>query len=103
MLILAGTGAATIILAVWVYLRWNHVTENNSYVMADMVTISSRVDGWIAERRVTDGDTVKKGDILVIIDQRKTKLEVDELKSKEASLQRKHERIIPRKLVRGKA
>ena len=93
MLLLVGTGAATIMLIVWIYLRWNHVTENDSYVMADMVTISSRVDGWIAERRVTDGDTVKKGDTLVIIDQRKTKLEVDELKSKEASLHKKHERI----------
>ena len=93
MLILAGTGVVTIILIVWVYLRWNHITENDSYVMADMVTISSRVDGWIAERRVTDGDTVKTGDTLVIIDQRKTKLEMDELKSKEASLQKKHERI----------
>ena len=93
LLILAGTGAATIILIVWVYLRWNHVTENDSYVMADMVTISSRVDGWIAERRVTDGDTVNKGDILAIIDQRKAKLEVDELKSKEASLQKRYERI----------
>ena len=33
--------------------RQRHVTENDARVMADMVTISSRVDGWVAQRRVT--------------------------------------------------
>ena len=93
LLIFAGAGAVTIVLIAWIYLSWNHVTENDAYVMADMVTISSRVDGWIAERRVTDGDAVKKGDALLIIDLRRTRLELDELKSKEASLQKKHERM----------
>ncbi|MDR0239117.1 MAG: HlyD family secretion protein [Deltaproteobacteria bacterium] len=90
-LYLAGAGAAALILTVWICLRWNHITENDAYVLADMVTISSRVDGWIAERRVTDGDTVRQGDTLVIIDQRSARLLVDELKSREASLRKKHE------------
>ncbi|MCL2590863.1 MAG: HlyD family secretion protein [Betaproteobacteria bacterium] len=93
MLILTGVGAVTLILIVWVYLRWNHITENDAHVLADMITISSRVDGWVTERRVTDGDAVRKGDILVLIDQRTSKLELDELKSKEASLRKKQEGI----------
>ena len=90
-LFLAGAGAVALILVVWAYLRWNHITENDAYVLADMVTISSRVDGWVVERRVTDGDTVRQGDILVIIDQRNARLQVDELKAREASLRKKHE------------
>jgi len=90
-LLLAGAGAVALIVIVWILLRWNHITENDAYVLADMVTISSRVDGWIAERRVTDGDTVKQGDTLVLIDQRNARLLVDELTSKKSSLQKKYE------------
>ena len=93
LLSLAGAGAVTLVLIVWICLRWNHVTENDAHVLADMVTISSRVDGWIAERRVTDGDTVRKGEILVLVDQRATRFELDELQAQEAALQRRYERL----------
>ena len=93
LLILDVAVAAVLVLLVWIYLRWNHITENDSYVLADMVTISSRADGWIAERHVTDGDMVKKGDTLAIIDLRQTRLELDELVAKKASLQKKQEQL----------
>jgi len=92
-LILAGAGVVVLGLVAWIYARWNHITENDAYVLADMVTISSRIDGWIAERPVTDGDTVTKGQIVTLIDQREAKLQVDELKAKKASLEKQYEQV----------
>jgi len=93
-LILAGAFVVALALIVWTYARWSHITENDAYVMADMVTISSRIDGWIAERPVTDGDTVTKGQILTVIDQREGKLQVDELVAKKASLEKQREQVL---------
>ncbi len=73
--------------------RQRHVTENDARVMADMVTISSRVDGWVAQRRVTDGDAVTGGSRLVIIDQREASMQVEELAAKDAALGLEHERV----------
>jgi len=92
-LILAGVGVVALVLVLWAHARWNHITENDAYVMANMVTISSRIDGWIAERPVTDGDAVTKGKILVVIDQREAKLQVAELVAKKASLEKQYEQV----------
>ncbi len=73
--------------------RQRHVTENDARVMADMVTISSRVDGWVAQRQVTDGDAVSGGSRLVIIDQREASMQVEELAAKDAALGLEHERV----------
>jgi len=68
--------------AVWVYARWSHVTENDARVRADMITISSRVDGWVAARPVTDGEKIHSGESLVVIDQREAALRLAELRAK---------------------
>jgi len=80
-------------LGVWIALRWHHITENDAKVMADMITISSRVDGWVSARPVTDGDAVAQGAALVTIDQREAKLAVEELRAKERSLRLDAERL----------
>jgi membrane fusion protein (multidrug efflux system) len=82
-----------LVVGCWVYTHWDHVTENDATVLADMVTISSRVDGWVSERRVTDGDVVSQGEELVRIDQREAVLQVQELKAKEDSLRLQAERV----------
>ncbi len=92
-LLVAAVIVAAMIPAFWLYLRWNHVTENDAHVLADMVTISSRVDGWVAARPVTDGDTVTQGEELVAIDQRETALQVEELRAKLDSLRLQSERL----------
>lgn len=90
-------GLACLALAVglgaWIAVRWNHITENDAKVMADMVTISSRVDGWVSSRPVTDGDVVARGETLVTIDQREAALAVEELRAKERSLALESERL----------
>jgi membrane fusion protein (multidrug efflux system) len=92
-LMLAGAAALAVVLILWLAVRWNHVTENDAMVLADMVTISSRVDGWVAERPVTDGDLVNQGQELAIIDQRETALQVRELAAKRDSLRVQREQV----------
>ncbi|MGE4538291.1 MAG: HlyD family secretion protein [Desulfovibrio sp.] len=93
LLLASGLGLVVAALAGWVWLRWNHVTENDAKVEADMVTISSRVDGFVAARPVTDGDKVEKGQELARIDQREASLEVEELRAKLEALRLDSERL----------
>jgi membrane fusion protein (multidrug efflux system) len=88
--LLALIGLAAII--GWQAQRWSHVTENDARVRADMITMTSRLDGWVAARAVTDGETIRKDQPLVIIDQRETKAQLDELRAKAASTRLQQER-----------
>ena len=90
---LVGGLVVATVFAIWLHGRCSHITENDAKVMADMITISSRVDGWVARRAVTDGDRVSQNEELVGIDQREAALQVQELRAKEASLRLESERL----------
>ena len=77
----------------WGYGRMGYITENDARVKADMTTVSSRVAGWVIERPVTDGETVKKGQVLAVIDQRDAELKLAELRAKAESIRLRRERI----------
>jgi len=87
-----ATIAVLLALGGWYYERLGHITESDARVMADMVTISSRIDGWIAQRPVTDGQTVRIGDVLVMIDQREAAQKREELKARANSIRLDRER-----------
>ena len=63
------------------YLRLTHVYEYDARVTADIVTISSRADGWIVDMPALEGAHVKAGDVVVHIDDRIARLKVDALKA----------------------
>ena len=73
--------------------RQRYISENDARVMADMITISSRVDGWVAQRDVTDGDVVTEGSRLVVIDQREALMQVEELKASDEALRLESEQV----------
>ena len=54
----------------WVYYRWTHVYLDDARIDGEVITISSRVSGWITELPVIEGDRVKKGQLLARIDDR---------------------------------
>ena len=54
----------------WLYYRWTHVYLDDARIDGEVVTVSSRVSGWITELPVIEGDRVKKGQLLVRIDSR---------------------------------
>lgn len=92
-LMLFGAMACALVILLVVIHRRRHITENDARVMADMVTISSRVDGWVAQRHVTDGDRVDGGSQLVVIDQREAATQVEELTARDEALRLEHERV----------
>jgi membrane fusion protein (multidrug efflux system) len=92
-LLVGGGVLLAALVALWCWRRLSHITENDAKVEADMVTISSRVDGWVASRPVTDGDAVRRGQELARIDQREASLAVDALRSKLEALRLDAERL----------
>jgi len=67
-------GAAALLLtawgAHWLYNRWTHLYLDDARIDGEVVSISSRVSGWITDLPVIEGDRVKKGQLLVRIDAR---------------------------------
>ena len=54
----------------WIFHRWTHVYIDDARVDGEVVTISSRVSGWITELPVIEGDEVKKGQMIARVDER---------------------------------
>jgi membrane fusion protein (multidrug efflux system) len=53
-----------------VYERFHHIYLDDARIDGEVVTISSRVSGWITELPVIEGDVVKKGQLLARVDDR---------------------------------
>nr|WKF60222.1 Multidrug export protein EmrA [Paraburkholderia busanensis] len=71
-LIVAGATVAVVVLVV-VGIRWWTVgrfieSTDDAYVRADVVTVSSRVPGYVTSVEVDDNQLVRKGDVLARID-----------------------------------
>ncbi len=63
------------------YLRLTHIYEYDARVTADIVTVSSRADGWVVEMPALEGTRVAAGQVVVRIDDRVSKLRVDALRA----------------------
>jgi len=59
----------------WLWVRWTHVYIDDARVDGEIVTLASRVSGWITELPVIPGDTVKKGALLFKVDDRDSQLQ----------------------------
>lgn len=85
-----GAGRALLLLAAigfliaagrWLHHRFTHVLVEDARVAADMVVLSSRVPGWISAVRVTEGETVARGAVLAVIDDRIAGLQLREIEA----------------------
>ncbi|MFV8836005.1 HlyD family secretion protein [Aquisalimonas sp. APHAB1-3] len=54
----------------WLYKQLTLVTEIDARVEADMVTVASRLPGWLEQMDLSQGDRVQAGDVLVRVDAR---------------------------------
>ena len=61
--------------ASWVHHRWTHVYVDDARIDGEVVTIASRVSGWITELPVIEGDEVKKGQLIARVDDRDSQLQ----------------------------
>jgi len=62
-----------------VHERLTHVFEYDARISGDLITISSRVSGWVTQVAVTEGQSVEKDQVLFQIDDRESELKVSEL------------------------
>lgn len=85
----------------WLLDRMAHVYVVDSRIGAGVVTVSSEVDGRIAEAPVTVGDRVKQGDLLVRLDDRKAQLALAEVEAEIAhSVARRRGLVVERSLAK---
>lgn len=71
---------------IWLYDQYHHVVVYDARIRSDVITISSRVQGWIIRIPVSEGDTLKRGDLMLSLDARETNTRIDELDAAIAAL-----------------
>jgi membrane fusion protein (multidrug efflux system) len=71
----------------WLYYRYTHVHVEDARIDGEIVTVSSRVSGWVTELPVIEGETVAKGQLLARIDDRDTRMQRDVLLARLSSLE----------------
>jgi membrane fusion protein (multidrug efflux system) len=82
--------------------RITHVHEIDARVAGELITVSSRVSGWVEEIAVEEGDSIDRDKVLVRIDGRESKLLVDELEAQMRSVASERSRLnAERKLIDG--
>ena len=66
----------------WVHHRWTHIYVDDARIDGEVITIASRVSGWITELTVIEGDAVKKGQVIARVDDRDSKLQREVLQAR---------------------
>ena len=75
------------------YLRFTHIYEYDARATADIVTISSRADGWVVDMPALEGAHVGEGGVVVRIDDRSSKLKVDAFKAQIEGIRTERSRL----------
>jgi membrane fusion protein (multidrug efflux system) len=87
-----------------VYMRITHVSEYDARVAADIVTISSRADGWVIDLPALEGTRVETGQVIVRIDDRVTRLRAEALQAQIQAVQADRNRLLAeRRMVENQA
>lgn len=69
--ILFGIGAVTALVAIYfIYEYFMYVTTDNAQIQAHTVMLAPKVPGYVVDVKVQEGDFVKKGSLLLSIDDR---------------------------------
>ncbi|MBT3532855.1 MAG: HlyD family secretion protein [Rhodospirillaceae bacterium] len=97
-----GVGRALLVAAVlvglagltyWVYGRYTNVVVYDARIKADMIMISSRIDGWVTSVPVSEGHNVAVNEALITIDGRDSTLRLREIDAQRKSLEAEREQI----------
>jgi membrane fusion protein (multidrug efflux system) len=76
--------------AYWQLIGSHYVSTDNAYTAAEVAMVTAEIDGPVSEVRVVDSQKVKRGDILVVIDDTDAKLS---MRQAEADLARAHAQV----------
>ena len=66
----------------WVVHRWTHIYVDDARIDGEIVTIASRVSGWVVELPVIEGDEVKQGQVIARVDDRDSLLQREVLQAR---------------------
>lgn len=80
-------------LGIWLHDRFTHVYIDDARITADVISVSSRVSGWVTSLHVVEGQKVHKGAILASIDDRDANLRLVELDARLKSLDAERARL----------
>ena len=87
----------------WLQDRLAHVHVSDARISSPMVTVSTRVPGWVASIEVSAGREIAAGDLIAVIDHRQARLELDHAQASLASARAELERIASeRELLSGR-
>lgn len=92
-LLVAAVAVGVAGLAYWVYGRYTNVVVYDARIKADMIMISSRIDGWVTKVPVSEGSLLSAGQPLIMIDSRDSTLHLREIGAQRSSLQAERQRI----------
>ncbi len=77
--------------------RFTHVYEYDARIAGSLITVSSRVAGWVTELHVTEGDDIEKGQVIVEIDARESQLLVEQYTARIQGIEAERQRLIAEK------
>lgn len=83
---------SSIWLAWWFYDRSNYVYVSDARITSTMISISSRIPGWVVEFSVSEGSRVNVGDVLVQIDPRDAELRLAEVEASLSTMRAEYDR-----------
>ncbi len=73
--------------------RINFVYTEDSRIEADLITVSSRVGGWVTAMEITEGSEISTGTVLLAIDSRESQLRVAELEARISGIEAERNRL----------
>jgi membrane fusion protein, multidrug efflux system len=77
-LVKLGMFALLVVLIIWLYIWMGRVSTDDAQVDAHITAVASQVSGYVVSLRIDDNVDVKEGDVLVQIDPREYRAEVDQ-------------------------
>lgn len=91
-------GAIVVLIMVYytvteVHKRIAYILEEDARIGADLITVSSRVAGWITQMPVIEGDTVQSGAVIVQVDDRESQVLLNELEAQLGGIRAEHDRL----------
>jgi membrane fusion protein (multidrug efflux system) len=77
----------------WLYHYMTHIHEIDARIEGHVTTISSRLPGWLVKFDLVEGDRVKQGDVLALVDRRDAVLALHALQAREQAMAAQVEQI----------
>lgn len=76
-----------------VHKRLTFIFEEDARIHADLITVSSRVAGWITEMTIIEGDNVQAGSVLLQVDDRESQIILNELEAELEGIKAERDRV----------